>query len=611
MLVSLRGLVSAEGKSEDDFSPSMSPITFWTKLAAHVLSREKGGGIHIFAGQVQDCVSGVELFEALRQITGLEVTCPLAPLGQKCHQAWCRSSLSLGVGNPQTRLYFTDTGLCAWLDAEASFDALVDDVQRAFFVALRHTRTSVSLNLVGELTENVLFSKSWINAAPHLRVDLEDAIESMLHESPECPSEYVGDFLKQRHNLRYQDHREKENDEEAAADDLWLPIDKLQKQELVIATSLTRTMTDFHALVRTEEDFVEQFRAIRVVFAEPLRASMASVRPGMGDRRMSKRPMTTIEYRKIFTDPLALLKVHEQLLEALHSVEKSDVNRSGVMCLAEVAREERVYKNYVAGIGTSLHAIAECCKQSPVFRAFATRSREHCGGRSLMDLVQLPLTRLPYYIQAIEREIASGNPSSATAVRLEQIQSVLKAFTVHINNWKQRAALQIHCERAIGPIPLPKNSQPVHPRNFVCEGHFIQVEQHIPETSHATGAASQTSSLQPIYKAVQDVVLLLFQKELIILTELGYFDSIKQDVKLDRTFQARLPLVEFHISVADGSDDLPFLLHVQPLHGGPGRSSLFFASRRRAPQLEFYEAVKSLETMDVLEKKLETENYHQ
>jgi hypothetical protein len=602
MRTSLRRLVKAEGKDDDDFLPSMSPIKFWSKLGGHVVKGEKGGGIHIFSGGVADSVSGFELFEALREITGLAITSPRPPLGKEGPYAWCWKSLSLGPGTPETRMYFTDTGLNSWVQAEASFDAVVDDVQRSLSVVLPRARAAASLHLVGELAQSVLFDRAWTDDAPHLKVDLEDGISAALNESPEHPALFVADFLKRRHTLRQQSGgTEDERDaEEADADaDLWLPVGDQQQDELVAASSLMRTLSDFDALVRTEEQFVAQLQAIRAVYAEPLRAAMAAVRPSAGDRRLSKRPLTTIGYRKIFTDPLAVLAVHEQLLEKLHMVEEGkDVERSGASCLAEVAREERVYKNYVAGLGTTMHAIVESCEVSPIFRAFITRSREECGGRSLMDLVQLPLSRLPYYIRVLDRDVALGKQPTAVMQRLEQIRKVLTTFTEHINSWKERSVLQLHAERVLGPVPLPEGSRPLHPRDFVTEAHFIQVELIDSPPSRSSGAPETSAGAGLLFKPIQDAAVLLFRKELIILNELEYFDSVKQDVRLNRSLQIRLQLVDVHITLGEGSAQLPYLVRIHPSHpGGALRDPIYFASRGRTKQLEFYEAVTAIEAM--------------
>jgi hypothetical protein len=157
----------------------------------------------------------------------------------------------------------------------------------------------------------------------------------------------------------------------------------LSQVALAANTELVKSMTDFDTLVRGEEAFVAHLKAVRTVYAEPIQAMMQAAPRGMRsggylDDSSDARPMTTITFRKVFSDALSLLKVHECVLEKLHEVERGphDPNSSGGMCLAEVAREERVYRSYVQGLPSTLRTIAECCSESATFRAFFTRSRE-------------------------------------------------------------------------------------------------------------------------------------------------------------------------------------------------------------------------------------------
>ena len=122
----------------------------------------------------------------------------------------------------------------------------------------------MAAQLVGELAESVMFDHEWIDAAPTLLRDLEDAMDAAMRgnagasgstgerasSGDDHPTLRLASFLKFRHEQRHEvnsgsskgpaSRRKSEDVDDESEGGLWLPIDK-QSQ-----VSTSRTINPTH-----------------------------------------------------------------------------------------------------------------------------------------------------------------------------------------------------------------------------------------------------------------------------------------------------------------------------------------------------------------------------
>jgi hypothetical protein len=196
-----------------------------------------------------------------------------------------------------------------------------------------------------------------------------------------------------------------------------------------------------------------------------------------------------------------------------------------------------------------------------------------------VDLVQLPLRRLPIYVRFVDREISSGCPSAAAIKRLQQVRKQLTTDPVPVSTWfmfaatflfpsrclccnvrfhaptyyclvqqvrgvisslftstvalGEKTAFLRHAERRVALLPLDKGAHPPPATTFVFENSFLQAERlegsgvHRPrQAQHGDrrtgGGIGDDDSVVEVFSPVRDVVLMLFRDELLIMSEFSY-----------------------------------------------------------------------------------------
>lgn len=410
---------------------------------------------------------------------------------------------------------------------------------------------------------------------------------------------------------------------------------------------------DFTALLLTEEQFVGALTCVKTQYAEPLKQMMASAVATVRVQTSIASPssagpapriLTTVQHRQIFTDALALLRVHDRVLQRWRDLRgvSACVGIAAAVALEEMTASAQVYTSYLGALPGILRTITDVQAQSDVLRAYVVQRRSAGGGRSLMDLVQLPLQRLPVYLRYVERYrshavlvvthlvwlrhettgpcetvtcvciacwifrllyrvMLAPHTTKETAQSLEVLRSSLQQLVVIADGQgvSKRVALAQHFDQHVANRmpPLPRKHVLPPSTAFVAEYHFIEMEAAARNRASGARESAVADVRDPQYIAVQDVVVVLFREELFLLSSFSYWNTLEAKAAEQLEFSDRLATDSVTVELVTGPRMSPYahmLRLTSDAQGAMPSKSYLLAASGRTAQLEFYDAMVAL-----------------
>eukprot|EP01094_Clydonella_sp_ATCC50884_P014770 TRINITY_DN2531_c0_g1_i4.p1 TRINITY_DN2531_c0_g1~~TRINITY_DN2531_c0_g1_i4.p1 ORF type:complete len:776 (-),score=244.59 TRINITY_DN2531_c0_g1_i4:210-2303(-) len=157
-------------------------------------------------------------------------------------------------------------------------------------------------------------------------------------------------------------------------------------------------------ILSTEETYVSALIVLSKAFLEPIRASLASSKPLMGEGAM----------KAVFGPVEVLLELHKVFLSSLGArVREARENEDDIVVgdvFLELANCLKLYNAYISSYDQAVRALSEAMLSSK-FKAFVEDQKEQYSSLSISSLLITPIQRIPRYTLLLQQLSENLPPS--------------------------------------------------------------------------------------------------------------------------------------------------------------------------------------------------------
>ncbi|XP_029452324.1 epithelial cell-transforming sequence 2 oncogene-like [Rhinatrema bivittatum] len=421
---------------------------FWEKMGSCVAAAEEDGKIYLFV-PLAASESGMKILSQLSQLTGVSFSTPTGTAtGSYQH---ILSEWLGGQEEPPPALYFNAVKIQAW----CGLAEVLEEALRAVRKQMRPYLGELQENVCGRTVGQFMFDSMSIAKILTNRETAQAIAEGLMklsRENCENPLEFLALFLlrKCRRNMEFKPKMLTECNSEASLSTI---LEQEDAEEKEISTkeatchlheteqifdellnldssfqgdSLDKRTSFAREIMLSEKTYVQMLDIVRVVYAVPLKAALASNRAILS--------FTNVQI--IFSDVLSILELNRRFLGEL----AERLQEWGpAQCLGDVftklGMQLKTYTNFFNNYAVILKTIDKCRETMPSFRAFLKRHDKTVVTKmmTLQELLLCPSARFEEYVYLLyalrlhtPSEHADREDLSAAVKQMKQYRDYIK-----------------------------------------------------------------------------------------------------------------------------------------------------------------------------------------